>query len=507
MKVISRISVTAVAVAVGVSLAGCGDDSGSDGSGGPTTLRLSMQAPPSDLSIGNFSGGDATIFMSVYDTIVHRAQDGELGPGIAESWEYSDDRKTLTLDIRDGMTFSNGEPLDAQAVAASLEAARKGTSTAQNLAALSQVQAPDPATVVITLSQPDAALVPSLSGSGGAVGAPGALTAEDSKLWPVGSGPYLLDRNETTVGATYVLKRNPDYWDEERFPFDEVRFQVIADQAAAQNAALSGQLDYVGLPSKDVVAQFDNGQFTTGINKPNAVAVLWLVDRAGQVVPQLGDVRVRRAINLAIDRDSIAERLNPGTNHATNQIFSPDGDAFDQDLLSEDSYDLDQAKQLMAEAGQAGGFTVTMPSTNLTTPYESVITQALRDIGITVNWETVPFQDFYSRIFSGRYGMFFMFNGLSGSDTQDLKASMSGVFNPFRSTTPELAQLLATMNAAPEEEQGPALRAINAHLVEQAWFAPVSDVTGFYAVSKNIAYTPSVVVGQGVQSYQPAATK
>ena len=510
MKVTSRISMVAVVAAVGVTVAACGGGSSSSSGGSadaPTTLHLSVQSPPSDFSIGNYSGGDATMFLSVYDTLVHLGVDGTVKPGIAESWDYSDDRKTLTLHIRKGLTFSDGEPLDAAAVAASLEVARKGSSTSQNLASVSQVQATDDATVVVTLSQPDAAVIPSFTGSVGAIGATKELTAPDSKLWPVGSGPYTLDQTKSTVGAKYTLVKNPKYWDAKSFPFKNVEVQVIADQTAAQNAALSGQVDYVGLQSKDVLSQFPDSKFTTGTGKPNAVGALWLVDRTGKLVPALGDVRVRQAINLAIDRDTIAKQLNPGTNHATNQIFSPIGDAYDKSLLSKDDYDVAKAKQLMAEAGYAGGFEVTMPSTVVSTTYEPVISQALGDIGIKVNWQSVPFQDFYSKVFGGNYAMFFMFNGFGGSDAQDLKASLSGVFNPFRSTTPELQQLLATANSASESDQGAAYRKVNDYLVDQAWFAPVSYVTGFYAVPKTISYTPPVVFGQSLQQFQPASSK
>ena len=89
MKVTSRIRVAAVATAAGLFLAACGggDSSGSGSGSAPTTLHLSVQAPPSDFSVGNYSGGDATISMSVYDTLDHRAVDGRLQQGIAESWE------------------------------------------------------------------------------------------------------------------------------------------------------------------------------------------------------------------------------------------------------------------------------------------------------------------------------------------------------------------------------------------------------------------------------------
>jgi peptide/nickel transport system substrate-binding protein len=507
MKTQRWFRVAAVAAAAGVALTACsgggGEASGDAEEQGPQTLRISQASPPSNFQVGNWSGGDATLYMSVYDTIIHRAVDGELEPGIAESWEYNDDRTELTLEIRDGMTFTSGDPVDAAAVVASLEAARAGASTAQNFALIEGVEASDESTVLVKLSAPDAAFVPSLSGTGGVVGEPDELTSEESKLWPIGSGAYTLSQDDTTVGSKYVLEKNEDYWNADAYPYETVEVQIIPDPSATQNAVLSGQLDYTGLQSADASSQFPEDRFTVGQGLPSTVGVLWLVDKEGKIIPALKDVRVRQAINMAIDRDAIAENLNPGSNTAWNQYFSPNG-AGDEDLLSKTPYDVKKAKALMAEAGYADGFAVTMPSvTGITTTYESVLTQSLTDIGIQVTWESVPFQDFYAKVFGGNYGMFFMFNGFSGSDAQDFNAANSGIFNPNRTTTPELDALVGQANAASEDEQRDAFAKVNEYLVDQAWNAPISYVRSTYVTPKSVEYTPPVQFGQGVLPFQP----
>ena len=509
MKIRHWTRAAAIAVVAGVALTACsagGSSSGdADSSDEPQTLRLSLTAPPSNFQVGNWSGGDATLFMSVYDTILHRAVDGELEPSIAESWEYDDTRTELTLEIREGMTFTNGDPVDAEAVAASLEAARAGASTKQNFAVISGVEAADADTVVVTLSQPDAAIVPSLAGSPGVVGAPDALTAEESKLWPVGSGPYTLAQDKTTVGSEYVLEKNEDHWNADAYPYETVEVQIIQDSAATENALLAGQLDYAGLQSSDATSHIPEDRFTVGQGSPTAVATVWLVDREGKIIPALKDARVRQAINLAFDRESIAENLNPGTNTAWNQIFSPVGEVGDEALVEETAYDVDEAKQLLADAGYADGFAVTMPSVaGITTTYESIIAQSLADIGIEVTWESVPFQEFYAKIFGGSYGMFFMFNGFSGSDAMDLNASNNGIFNPFGYTTPEFEQLEAAANEAAEDQQAEAFAALNEYLVTEAWNAPLTYTKGFYATPKTVDYTPPVSFGQSVLPFQPA---
>nr|WP_314841441.1 ABC transporter substrate-binding protein [uncultured Microbacterium sp.] len=492
----------AMVAAVAVALTGCAGGSGSNASsdGGDDTLRIALNAPPSNFSIGSWSGGDATPFLSVYDTLFHRDIDGTLKGGIAEEWKYDESLTELTLTVRDGVEFTNGEKLDAEAVVDSLEVARAGSSTSANLASISAVTAADESTVIISLSKPDASLVPQLAGTPGAIGAPEVLTAESSKLQPVGSGAYTLSE-KTTTGSKYVYEKNDDYYDAANYPFEVVEIQIIQDPTAAQNALKAGQIDVVGLSSQDQVAQFPKAEFTTGNNLPGTVGALWIVDREGTVVPALADERVRQAINLAFDREAIASGLGEGFLNPTEQVFSPSGAAYDEGLNDTYAQDVEEAKSLLADAGYPDGFEVTMPSTVVSTQFEPAIGQALGDIGVTVTWESVPFQDFYAKVFGGSYGMFFMFNGLSGSDAVDNNAVLSGVFNPFGSTTPELQALQEEANVAQGDD---AFRGVNEYLVEQAWFAPLFYITSLYAVSNDIVYTPPVVGNQNVLPFAPA---
>jgi peptide/nickel transport system substrate-binding protein len=495
---------TALVLAIGLSVTGCA--AGGSSSSEPTeTLRLAAQNAPTSFAIGNWAGGETYLFTSVYDTIVTRDVDGTLIPAIAESWEYSNDNTVLTLKIRDGQTFTDGEALDAAAVVASLEVSRTAPATSGRLASISTVEAVDPSTVTITLSAADAALLPTFSTDAGAVGAPEKLTDESSQLNPVGSGPYTLDQSATTVGSTYTLKRNPSYWDKDSYPFQTVTVQVIPDPTAVQNALQSGQIDYAGATPETTSIFSDTSKYTVGSQNPQAIAGLWLADRAGTVVPELADLRVRQAINLALDREGVAENIQKGSNFPSNQIFNPNGKAFDKDRLSDTAYNVTNAKQLLADAGYADGFSVTMPSTFLSTTYESTISQQLADIGITVTWETVPFQDFYSKVFAGNYGMFFLYNGFGGDDSLDAKANLSGVFNPFNTTTPELETLLKTANAAPTEDQGAAFQAVNKYLVDQAWFAPLGYTTGSYVASTSITYTPAAVASLNLRPFTLAS--
>lgn len=468
-------------------------------------LHLALNSPPASWMVGNWSGGDSTMALSVYDNLVYTDPDGNLIPGIAEEWAYSDDRKVLTFKLRsDAGSFTNGTKVDSSAVAASLEASRVGPSTANNFASVESIEAPDPTTVIITLKEPDAGLLPVLTAIQGIIGAPEVLTAESSQLEPVGSGPYILDAASTTVGSSYTLVKNADHWNAESYPFSKVTFTVIQDPTAVQNALQSGQLTYAGVPSADVAKQFDASKYTTGNNKPNTVGALWIIDREGSIVPALADVRVRQAINMAIDRQGIAAAINPGSNQATTQIFNPTSEAYDQALDSYYTHNIEGAKKLMAEAGYADGFELTMPSTPASITYEPLIGQALADIGITVTWDSISFQDLYSKVFGGNYGMYFFFNGFGAGMAADYNAVNGGIFNPFQLTDPSLEALVDTANSSPEAEQGAAFRKVNQHLVEEAYFAPVTNISGFYVHSNDVEYTPPAIIGQTLRPWTPA---
>lgn len=496
-----------VAAVTALTLGGCSStgDPGPNAGEGSQTLQLPLTTTPGNFQIGNWPGGEAYMFLSVYDTLVGRDLDGSVVPAVAETWEYSEDQKTLTFKIREGMKFTDGEPVDASAVAASLEVARKGPTTASSLTKIADVEAPDKSTVVLRLSGPDAALLPILTGTIGAIGSPKVLTEESSKLKPVGSGPYVIDDSSTTVGAVYTLKRNPDYWNAEAYPYDTVEFRVIEDPVAQQNAMQAGQLDYVNI-SSDQRSQFPEDKFTVGEGTPSGIAALWLIDRNGDIIPALKDKRVRQAINIAFDRSLMAESLGEGGTYPSNQLVSPRGEVFSEDLLKVHDYDPEAAKALLAEAGYADGFEMKMPSTALTTTYESAIAQALGDIGITVTWEPIQFQDLFPKIFTGNYGAFFFYNGLTSNDAQDLTGSLVGIFNTFNHTTPELTELMKAANSAPVEKQTDAWRAVNEYLVEDGWAAPVGYSSGFYATTKDVKYTAPLVNGQTVRPFAPAGS-
>ncbi|RMB83393.1 ABC transporter substrate-binding protein [Streptomyces shenzhenensis] len=483
--------VAAVAAIATLSLSGCSGYASPDNEN-QHVLSLSARQAPASFAIGAYGGGEIMIQTSIFDTVLAFDQDGKIVPNLAKKFEYNKDRTILTLAIRDDATFSNGEAVDAQAVVDNLTAAKKAQGTA-GLVDVKTIKATDKHTVVVTLSEPNASLVPNLAGVGGFVEAPSTIGTKAEATRPVGSGPYTLNLAETQIGEKYVLDKVKDHWRADDYPFDRIEISVIPDITAAVNGLQSGQLDHVVGVSLDQSKTL-KGQFVTGVDNPTTWGNIWIADREGELVPALADVRVRRAINMALDRSAL-KKLAPGQRHGVDQIFSANGGAYLPKLKGHYPHDVEAARELTAEAGYSDGFSVTMPSTIASTEFEPFITQSLAEIGITVKWETTSLQDIVANLSSKKFAMFYFPSTYSGSDALDTESALGPVFNPFGTSTPEETKLLDAANASGEPN---AFAGLNRYFTEEAWFAPVMANTFLWAHSKSVDYTPPALWGYSV---------
>lgn len=481
-----------LATATVLTLAGCTGTANQDAPAGSApiqeTLRVVQGAGPNSFQIGYNNGGQNTIQLSVYDTVIHQLANGDLAPGIATKWDYNEARTQLTLQIRSGLKFTNGETLDAAAVAKSLEATHTGPGTSSDMLYIQSIEAPSASTVVINLSEPNAALVPLLATIDGAIAAPSTIGNTQSATDPIGSGPYKLDKSGTQLGSTYSLTKNDEFWDSQNYPYKKIVYSVM-DPTAAFNGLQSGQLDFATV-APDQEKQLPSSQFVTGTDKATTYASIWIADRNGSIVPALANVKVRQAINMVFDRDSLS-KLQPGVIHGTNQSYNPNGGAYLKPLASQYSFDVSKARQLMKEAGFADGFSVKMPATQVITgQYQDVITQSLGEIGIKVNWDNVTLTDMINKMISKNYPMYFFPNVFSSSEAQDTQNILKPAFDPFATQTPELKKLVADANASGRPE---AFQKVNQYFLDNAWNVPLFVQTFHFAHTKSIGYTPATL--------------
>lgn len=514
MQLRKRAAAVLAAVTVsGLLLSGCGgggtsgtQTGGAAATGGTLTLASPFDNNSFDraaLEIGN----RVHYWMPVYDTLLVLDENAELQPNLATEWSYNADNTVLNLKLREGVKFTDGTPFDGEAVKANLEHLKNGKGqNAYMAASIGSVDVVSPTEVNLNLTAPDPGLVFYLGVVGGAVASPAALASPDVATTPVGSGPYTLDKSATTAGSQYTYTRNPDYWNKEDFPYDKIVVKPIADVTARLNALKSGQVDAGIIEAKSLKeAESSRLKVTT---EPVDWHGLFIADREGKTVPALGDVRVRQAINMAIDAEAILKNLQLGQGEVTDQIFNTKSQAYVTELDNKYTFDVDAAKKLMSEAGYADGFEVSMPDLATFPQLTPIIEQQLGILNIKVNWQKVSADATISEVLSGKFPMFFFSLG-SQSAWQDFQkvALPTSPWNTAKVNNPELTALVqAARVAKPGEEQDKAMQEVNTWMVDNAWFAPWYRVDNIIASSAKTQVTPQPWnVAPWIRNYQPAS--
>jgi len=455
-----------------------------------STLSLAIMGTPNSFAPAQLTEGQqAYVWSSLYDTLLLVDDDGDLRPGAAQRWTYSNSGRTLTLTLRTGMKFSSGSPVTAAAVKATLDLIRTSGQNQTQLAAVESIDAPDDRTVVLKLRNPDASLLHALAGAGGVIADPQTMRTSGSALNPVSSGPYTLDKGATVNGSVYVLKRRDDYWNKQAYPFPTVKIKVISDRAASVNALKAGEIN-AGSVEVQQLSSLKAAGFTTKRIEATSVATLLLFDRKGEVLKPLGDVRVRKAINMAFDREKMVRLFLKGSGRATEQLYHPLDEGYDPALDHTYPHDPAGAKKLLAEAGYPDGFSVRMPSLYFTKPFEPTISQSLADIGIKVTWDPVPAQQTISALATRKYPMALVIDGLDPIPVQTRDYfSPNGYRNVFASSDPRLTRLLLKANGETDASKAAEVyKQIDAFTVNNAWTAPVFYIGVHWVTKKGIVF-------------------
>ncbi|HWV49744.1 MAG TPA: ABC transporter substrate-binding protein [Microbacterium sp.] len=485
-----RWKATAATIAIAaLALTGCaaGTEDTGDGAQGGGTLTLGAITPPTTFDpAGAEWGNRAPFYQAVFDTLLLATPEGTIEPWLATEWSYNEDSTELTLTLRDDVTFTDGSDLTAQVVVDNLQRFKDGTSPDANyFAGVSNLAAPDDTTVVITLAAPDPAFLNYLTRDPGLVASGESLANDDLATNPIGSGPYVLDTAATVTGTSYTYTKNPDYWNPDVQHYDGLVINVLADATASVNAIKAGEANGVKLASNDNLTEVEAAGWTINANELDFQGLL-LLDRAGTMNPALADVKVRQALNYAFDREGLLQALQLGNGTVTTQVFPEGSEAYDESLDDYYTYDPDKAKELLAEAGYADGFTLEMPSSTLLgAATYTLIEQQLADIGVTASY-TDPGNNFIADLLAPKYPASFM--ALEQNPDWQLIQFMiapTAIFNPFGYSDPQVDEYIQQIQFGDEATQASVAKELNAYLVEQAWFAPFYRVQGSFATDAN----------------------
>ena len=315
------------------------------------TLNFALDGNPDTLDPHKTSGTlTFQALKSIYDTLVEPDMSEKIVPALAEKWEVSEDELTWTFYLKKGVVFHNGDKLTAKDVKATFDRIMdKATASpkAKEFGSITAIETPDDFTVVLKLKEPAAPLLATLASGWGAI-LPKSLidSGHDFGNQPVGTGPFVL--KEWIRDSQIILDKNDKYWMKGYPKLDRVTIHIIPERAVQIQGLISGQLDVAYLIDKDDLPILEASQDVTIEKSMTALILVMSINCSN---PVLQDVRVRRAINHAIDKQKVLDvAYNGGQPIGT---FMDYGNAYYKDFNALYPYDPEKAKKLLAEAGVA----------------------------------------------------------------------------------------------------------------------------------------------------------
>ncbi len=410
-----RTTLVATAVVAALILTACAGD-GQAGSDDPVVVG--QVAEPASLDPHVVTAvNDFRININLYDGLVQYAADSlEVEPALAVDWTISDDGTLYTFELREGVEFHDGTPFDAEVVKFNFDRMLDEDHpyhdtgpfplAQQFYGNLAEVRVVDEQTVEFELSSPFAPFLSNLAYPTGLLISPAAVEAhgEDVGRNPVGTGPYVFSEWQSNEFVT--LERNPDYWDGAP-EVPGVVFRPITESQTRVNELMSGGADMiVEVPPDDVAALRDDPEFMVG---EQAGPHVWFLILNLAEAP-FDDVRMRKAVNMAIDKESIVNDVLQGTATVANgPIAEAFGAAYNPDLEPY-PYDPDAARELIEEAGYGDGvegtFYVTEGGSGMLDPVAmgEAMQADLRDVGIDARISTFEWNSFLNEVNAGIEG-------------------------------------------------------------------------------------------------------
>ena len=340
---------------------------------------------------------------------------------LAASWKAADDGMSWTFTLRDGVKWTDGQPFTSEDVAYTFtEIILKpdvGANGRGNFSAVASVEASDPKTVVFNLSRPFAALPAYLANNAGilpkhvfqSAGDPWQLNSFN-KGTPVTTGPFKVET--FSAGQSVVLTRNDDYY-AGKPSLDKIVFKVVPDPNTQIAQALSGELQIMLVDNKAAVDRL-KGSKGLSVQPRTVVQYYWLA--LNQTDPRFQDVRVRQAIEYAIDRKAIIQAVEKGYGSIANSAIVPALKTYyDPSLENRYPFDPQKAKSLLSEAGWSVGgdgmltkdgqpfsFTMDVGQRGVLQPTNELIQQNLKQVGIAAELNSMEWNAYIQKVVVNR---------------------------------------------------------------------------------------------------------
>lgn len=352
-----------------------------------------------DPGVGTDTYADTVKFQIMEGLVQTNADTGAIEPMLATEWNVADDHKTWTFKLRPGVKFHDGTPLTSADVVASINriiAPGSGLNRSSDLVDIAEVKAVDDMTVEVITHQPVGTLLQLLSLNSAVIVSKKSLEEFGPAMdWhPVGTGPFKYDSH--VPERSVKLVRNDDYWGRAPVP-DSITFVAVPESSTRMAMLETGEADIVvDVPSLDIPRLRETKGITL-LRKPTT-RVAHLGFNTGAT--PLNDVRVRQAINSAVDRQGIIDGVLGGLAEKTDSIISPGLHGYAAQELY--PYDTDKAKKLLADAGLTDGFAVTIstPQGRYYMDRETVeaVQAQLMEVGIKAEVQVVDWSSYLSML-------------------------------------------------------------------------------------------------------------
>ncbi len=415
----------------------------------------------------------------LYDRLVRLdgSERGNVLPGLAESWEVSDDQTTFTFHLREGVNFNDGTPFDADAVLKSFERGQtlEGSLAAPTLGQIASMTAPDPMTVEIVLSQPDATFIQMIGTSRGSIVSPAAIDAnKDLSASDQDAGTTPFRAVDFAPGQTLVVERRPDredYWDADAWHVGGLEARVVQDPNAQMNGLVTGELDIASVSMPSDQAEASAGDDVELVTKEgDSILALFMRDtRAGFASPE-----VRRAIAQAVDFDALVESGALGDCSRATQMLV-EGDAGYIEGYEPLPYDPDAATAVLE--GNGFPFEVLVSQTPRDAVAAQYVQEQLGALGYALTITQIPITELLRNYGAGTADSTLSTTGRTGPDpTSMLNNTYLQFFNGAGAAEREgIVQSIAEINGQPlgSDERAGLLEDLNRDLQEHVWQIPI----------------------------------
>jgi peptide/nickel transport system substrate-binding protein len=450
------------------------------------TIRMATGTPLQtfDPHLADAGQSFSTYLTLVYDGLVESNPDSQWDPlpGLAHDW-YWLDSTTIEFKLVSGVRFTDGRLFDATVAKSNIDRMIRIEGPRVNtVATIKETEAVDNSTFRIHLHRPDPTLLSNLAGPPGMMISPGAFNDEHLDLRPVGTGPWLYDQENSTLGDVHRFIPRDGYFKPANPSNAELEIHVLENARARLNALISGQVNIAILTPVEAEPAEEMG-FAMA-RRANRWFGFTFLDRRGEMVPEFVDPRVRRAFGFAIDRQAIADAIFLGYARAASQPMVEDL-GYVPGLDDYYRYDPDHARSLLQAAG-VERLSFTAPVLPTDSPRYEAVQHYLRQVGIDMDIEVVEPGSIGALARTKRYPINTLTYPTFGPDSRHPAIwGTNAVFNPFRvqgTRVDELAtQAISSIDAALREKN---YREYYEIIVKDAYsivFLHLEDLVGYDA--------------------------